>query len=87
MRALGENGTQPIRVILPGMCYRFEQITARSEVQFRGKVEGLCIGRHITMTDLKGTIAEFARRMFGENAAVRFRASYFPFTDQHGSGR
>ncbi|MBL8145343.1 MAG: phenylalanine--tRNA ligase subunit alpha [Anaerolineae bacterium] len=80
MRALGENGTQPIRVILPGMCYRFEQITARSEVQFH-QVEGLCIGRHITMTDLKGTIAEFARRMFGENAAVRFRASYFPFTE------
>ena len=80
MRALGEHGTQPIRVILPGMCYRFEQITARSEVQFH-QVEGLCIGRHITMTDLKGTIAEFARRMFGENAAVRFRASYFPFTE------
>ena len=80
MRALGEHGTQPIRVILPGMCYRFEQITARSEVQFH-QVEGLCIGRHITMTDLKGTVAEFARRMFGENAAVRFRASYFPFTE------
>ena len=80
MRALGENGTQPIRVILPGMCYRFEQITARSEVQFH-QVEGLCIGRNITMTDLKGTIAEFARRMFGEHAAVRFRASYFPFTE------
>jgi phenylalanyl-tRNA synthetase alpha chain len=80
MRALGENGTQPIRVILPGMCYRFEQITARSEVQFH-QVEGLCIGRNITMTDLKGTIAEFARRMFGETAAVRFRASYFPFTE------
>jgi phenylalanyl-tRNA synthetase alpha chain len=80
MRALGDNGTQPIRVILPGMCYRFEQITARSEVQFH-QVEGLCIGRNITMTDLKGTIAEFARRMFGETAAVRFRASYFPFTE------
>ncbi len=80
MRALGEGGTQPIRVILPGMCYRFEQITARSEVQFH-QVEGLCIGRNITMTDLKGTITEFARRMFGETAAVRFRASYFPFTE------
>jgi phenylalanyl-tRNA synthetase alpha chain len=80
MRALGDNGMQPIRVILPGMCYRFEQITARSEVQFH-QVEGLCIGRNITMTDLKGTIAEFARRMFGETAAVRFRASYFPFTE------
>lgn len=80
MRALGENGTKPIRVILPGMCYRYEQITARSEVQFN-QVEGLAIGRNITMSDLKGTIAAFAERMFGEGTAVRFRASYFPFTE------
>lgn len=80
MRDLGEDGTKPIRVILPGMCYRYEQITARSEVQFY-QVEGLAVGRNIRMTDLKGTIAEFARRMFGENARVRYRASYFPFTE------
>lgn len=80
MQALGDDGTKPIRVILPGMCYRYEQITARSEVQFY-QVEGLAVGRSIRMTDLKGTIAEFARRMFGENARVRYRASYFPFTE------
>ena len=80
MRELGDGGTQPIRVILPGMVYRFEQITARSEVQFH-QVEGLAVGRNITMTDLKGTIAAFARRVYGENARVRFRASYFPFTE------
>ena len=80
MHDLGENGTQPIRVILPGMCYRYEQITARSEVQFH-QVEGLAVGRHIRMSDLKGTVTEFARRMFGEDARVRFRASYFPFTE------
>ncbi len=80
MHDLGEKGTQPIRVILPGMCYRYEQITARSEVQFH-QVEGLAVGRNIRMSDLKGTITEFARRMFGANAAVRFRASYFPFTE------
>ena len=80
MRELGDNGSKPIRVILPGMCYRYEQITARSEVQFH-QVEGLAIGRNIRMSDLKGTIAAFARRMFGANAAVRFRASYFPFTE------
>lgn len=80
MRELGEGGTQPIRVILPGMCYRYEQITPRSEVQFH-QVEGLVIGRNIHMSDLKGTITAFARRMFGEQAAVRFRASYFPFTE------
>jgi phenylalanyl-tRNA synthetase alpha chain len=80
MRELGDDGTKPIRIILPGMCYRFEQITTRSEVQFN-QLEGLAVGRNIRMSDLKGTIAEFARRMFGANARVRFRASYFPFTE------
>lgn len=80
MRALGENGTQPIRVVLPGMCYRFEQITTRSEIQFH-QVEGLAIGRNIRMSDLKGTVAEFAKAMFGQHVSVRFRASYFPFTE------
>ena len=80
MRELGANGTQPIRVILPGMCYRYEQITPRSEAQFH-QVEGLAIGRNIRMSDLKGTIAEFARRMFSPTAKLRYRASYFPFTE------
>jgi len=80
MEQLGENGTKPIRVILPGMCYRFEQITARSEAQFH-QVEGLAIGKNIHMSDLKGTIAEFAKRMFKPDVKVRFRASYFPFTE------
>ena len=80
MEELGGNGTKPIRVILPGMCYRFEQITARSEAQFH-QVEGLAIGRNIRMSDLKGTIAEFAKRMFKPDVQVRYRASYFPFTE------
>ena len=80
MHELGDNGTQPIRVILPGMCYRYEQLTARSEIQFH-QVEGLAVGRNIRMSDLKGTIREFARRMFSPDARVRFRASYFPFTE------
>jgi phenylalanyl-tRNA synthetase alpha chain len=80
MRELGENGTKPIRVILPGMVYRQEQVTARSEYQFT-QVEGLAIGRNIRMSDLKGTISEFAKRMYNPNAKVRYRASYFPFTE------
>ncbi|MCL4237880.1 MAG: phenylalanine--tRNA ligase subunit alpha [Anaerolineae bacterium] len=80
MHTYGENGTQPIRVILPGMCYRYEQISARSEIQFN-QVEGLATGRNIRLTDLKGTITEFARRMFGPDKRVRFRGSYFPFTE------
>lgn len=70
----------PIRIALPGMCFRYEQITARSEIQFN-QVEGLAVGRNITFADLKGTLADFVRRMFGEGARLRFRASYFPFTE------
>ncbi|MCX7840482.1 MAG: phenylalanine--tRNA ligase subunit alpha [Anaerolineae bacterium] len=79
MRELGANGTQPLRVILPGMCYRFEQVSARYEIQFN-QVEGLAIGRNITFADLKGTLIEFARRAFGERP-VRFYADHFPFTE------
>jgi len=71
---------KPIRVILPGMCYRYEQITTRSEIMFQ-QVEGLAIGETITMADLKGTIIAFARRLFGEGRQVRIRSSYFPFTE------
>ena len=80
MRERGANGTRPLRVILPGMVYRYEQVTARSEMQFN-QVEGLAIGRNITFADLKGTMAEFARQMFGSAARIRFRCSYFPFTE------
>jgi phenylalanyl-tRNA synthetase alpha chain len=70
----------PIRIALPGMVYRFEQITARSEVQFN-QVEGLVVGQNITFGDLKGTLSEFVRRMFGRNAKTRFRSDHFPFTE------
>jgi phenylalanyl-tRNA synthetase alpha chain len=80
MRTLGENGTKPIRVVLPGMCYRYEQISTRSEIQFT-QIEGLAVGKGIRMSDLKGTIADFARRFYGADTDVRYRASYFPFTE------
>jgi phenylalanyl-tRNA synthetase alpha chain len=71
---------EPIRVILPGMCYRYEAITPRSEIMFH-QVEGLAIGEHIAMTDLVGTVTAFARRLFGAERKVRIRSSYFPFTE------
>ena len=74
---------EPIRVILPGMCYRYEQASARKDIQFT-QVEGLAIGKNITFGDLKGTLNDFARRMFGESVLTRFRASYFPFTEPSG---
>ncbi len=78
MRDLGPD--KPIRVILPGMCYRYEQVTARSEMMFH-QVEGLAIGRHITMADLKGVIVEFANQIYGAGRKLRFRCSHFPFTE------
>jgi phenylalanyl-tRNA synthetase alpha chain len=80
IRAMREFCPEPIRVILPGMCYRYEQITTRSEVQFH-QIEGLAVGRNITFSDLKGTLTDFARRMFGQGVRTRFRTSYFPFTE------
>ncbi|MFC2030171.1 phenylalanine--tRNA ligase subunit alpha [Chloroflexota bacterium] len=80
IHAMREYHPEPVRVILPGMCYRYEQVSARSEMMFT-QVEGLAVGKSITMADLKGTIVDFARRMFGEGRQVRFRASHFPFTE------
>jgi phenylalanyl-tRNA synthetase alpha chain len=71
---------KPIRVILPGMVYRYEQVTMRSEMMFH-QVEGLAIGDNITMTDLKGTIQALARRLYGQQREIRIRSSYFPFTE------
>ena len=80
IHAMRQYYPEPIRVILPGMCYRYEQVTARSELMFT-QVEGLALGKTITMADLKGTIVDFANRMFGQGRQVRFRASHFPFTE------
>src|SRR5947209_7793769 len=80
IHVMRELAPKPVRVILPGMCYRFEQITTRSEMQFL-QVEGLAIGPSIRMTDLVGTITAFARRLFGQERQVRIRSSYFPFTE------
>jgi phenylalanyl-tRNA synthetase alpha chain len=80
IHVMREHCPEPIRVILPGMCYRYEAITMRSEIMFH-QVEGLAVGHNITMADLKGTISAFARGLFGENRRVRIRSSYFPFTE------
>ena len=70
----------PVRIILPGMVYRYEQVDARHETQF-DQIEGLAVGPGITFSDLKGTLADLARRLFGQNVRTRFRASFFPFTE------
>jgi phenylalanyl-tRNA synthetase alpha chain len=80
IHAMRKYAPQPIRVVLPGMCYRYEQISTRSEIQFQ-QVEGLAVGSSITMADLKGTILGFVHRFFGPQRQIRFRSSYFPFTE------
>ncbi len=71
---------EPIRAILPGMCYRYEQVTTRHETQFY-QIEVLAVGENITLGDLKGTLGDLAHRLFGSHIHTRFRASYFPFTE------
>ncbi len=78
--ALDPENPPPVRIILPGMCFRYEQVTARSEMQFN-QIEGLAVGTSITLGDLKGTLSDFARRLFGQQVRSRFRASHFPFTE------
>ncbi|MGH7554806.1 MAG: phenylalanine--tRNA ligase subunit alpha [Longimicrobiales bacterium] len=70
----------PIRVVVPGMSYRRDPFDASHAPAFE-QIEGLAVDEGITFVDLKATLAVFARRMFGERARVRFRPSFFPFTE------
>ena len=80
IHAMREFAPEPIRVILPGKCWRNEDVTARSEMMFY-QVEGLAVGRNITFSDLKGVLLNFANQMYGEGRRIRFRKAYFPFTE------
>ena len=75
-----ESTPPPIRVVVPGKCYRYEATDATHEWHFY-QVEGLAVDDGITFADLKGTLYEFARRLFGEERKVRFRCDYFPFVE------
>ena len=75
-----ENTQPPIRVVVPGKCYRYEATDPTHEWHFY-QVEGLAVDEGITFADLKGTLYEFARRLFGEERKVRFRCDYFPFVE------
>jgi len=70
----------PIRIISPGRVYRFDEVDATHSPMFH-QLEGLVIDKNITMGDLKGTLALFAKSMFGENTKTRFRPHNFPFTE------
>ena len=70
----------PIRVICPGRVYRNETVSARSHCFFH-QVEGLYIDEHVSFADLKQTLYFFAKEMYGQDVKIRFRPSYFPFTE------
>ncbi|WP_345894595.1 MULTISPECIES: phenylalanine--tRNA ligase subunit alpha [Phaeodactylibacter] len=70
----------PIRIIAPGRVYRNETVSARSHCQFH-QVEGLYVDENVSFADLKQTLLYFAREMFGPDAQIRLRPSYFPFTE------
>ncbi|MFA4838703.1 MAG: phenylalanine--tRNA ligase subunit alpha [Candidatus Neomarinimicrobiota bacterium] len=70
----------PIRILAPGRVYRNEAINARSYCLFH-QIEGLYVDEHVTFAELKGTIEYFAKRFFGKNVIIRFRPSFFPFTE------
>jgi phenylalanyl-tRNA synthetase alpha chain len=75
-----EKGRIPIRMIAPGRVYRADEVDATHSPVFH-QVEGLVVDKGITFADLKGTLAEFAKGIFGEDTKVRFRPHHFPFTE------
>ena len=75
-----EKGRLPIRMISPGRVYRADEVDATHSPIFH-QLEGLVIDKGITMGDLKGALAEFAKGLFGEDTKVRFRPHHFPFTE------
>ena len=75
-----ERQRPPVRVVSPGLCFRQEATDATHEWQFH-QIEGLAVDVGVTMSDLKGTLYEFARRVFGGDRKIRFRCDYFPFVE------
>ena len=75
-----EKQKPPVRIVSPGLCFRHEATDATHEWQFH-QIEGLAVDEGVTMSDLKGTLYEFARRIFGTERKIRFRCDYFPFVE------
>lgn len=70
----------PIRIIVPGVVYRYEATDASHEIQFH-QVEGLMVDKHISVANFKAIMQEFSSRLFGKKVSIRLRPSYFPFTE------
>ncbi|WP_106766616.1 phenylalanine--tRNA ligase subunit alpha [Paenibacillus faecalis] len=77
---LDMKGKTPVKIICPGRVFRRDDDDATHSFQFH-QIEGLVIGEHVRMSDLKGTLLQFVHEMFGENTQIRLRPSFFPFTE------
>ncbi len=75
-----EKGRLPIKMISPGRVFRSDEVDATHSPSFH-QVEGLVIDKNISFSDLKGTLVEFAKELFGEDTRVKFRPHHFPFTE------
>ncbi len=75
-----EKSKPPLRVVIPGKCYRYEATDATHEWQFH-QIEGLAVDKNISFSELKGTLYEMARKLFGSDQQVRFRCDFFPFVE------
>jgi len=75
-----EKHKPPLRIIVPGRCFRHEATDASHDVQFY-QVEGLMVGQNVSLTNFKGVIEEFLKRFFGSGVKMRLRPSHFPFTE------
>jgi len=75
-----EKNNPPLRIIVPGRCFRHEATDATHDVQFY-QIEGLMVDKNISVANFKGVMDQFLKRMFGPETEVRFRPSYFPFTE------
>lgn len=75
-----EKGKLPIRMISPGRVFRSDEVDATHSPSFH-QIEGLVVDKHITFADLKGTLEEFAKELFGEDTKTKFRPHHFPFTE------
>ncbi len=75
-----ENCKLPIKILSPGRVFRADEVDATHSPSFH-QIEGLVVGENVSFADLKGTLAEFAREVFGENTKVKFRPHHFPFTE------
>lgn len=75
-----EEGKLPIRMLAPGRVFRSDEVDATHSPSFH-QIEGLVIDKNITFADLKGTLAEFAKELFGPETKVKFRPHHFPFTE------